>query len=226
MEVVGMERKSSFRRESAQSGGGLSFDADARFLANEIDHLAKIAVVRVELAKLPVRAGSVLENPAKTVHFLAAAKLVDDVVNELEELFHQDFERDFAFLAEIDELALDSPPGAAPLVLLDERVAVVAKAEVLRPQLKELGADRLDERGDRDGLVEPHGHVADAEFDGLKERMGPQVPPDLLAVVDRVRRDENSHELVEFRGRRKHGRNPRARESFENLGAIALPTGV
>src|SRR6187402_2416260 len=75
-------------------------------------------------AQLPVGAGAMLENPADVVDLVAAAQLVDDVVDELE-VFEDEFALGhLALAAEVDELAVDAVAGGAPLVLHDQRPAV------------------------------------------------------------------------------------------------------
>src|SRR6185295_20157892 len=97
--------------------------------------------------------------------------------------------------AEVDHLRVDAPAARPPLVLEDQGAPVFPPPEILLAQLEELHADRLDERRDRHGLVHPHGNVADAELDRVEEGVRPQVPPDLLAVVDAVGLDEDPYEV-------------------------------
>ena len=67
------------------------------------------------------------------VDLFPAAELVHDVVHELEQLVDQLARRALrSLLAEVDELAVDAVARGAPLVLDDERAAVLAEAQVLR----------------------------------------------------------------------------------------------
>src|SRR6185503_20272892 len=92
--------------------------------------------------------------------------------------------RYFFALAEVDQLAVDAPARRAPLVFLDQRAVVAAEPEIALAQPEELDDDRLRERGDRNRRARRRRHVADAEFQRAERRMRPQVPPDLLRVVD------------------------------------------
>ena len=124
------------------------------------------------------------------VHVLAAAQLVDHVVHELDQLEGQIAHRHLGFLAEVDQIAVEAPARGAPLVLFDQRAAIQAEAHVLRVELVQLHDDGLRHGGDRNGVLDPRRHVADAELQRAERRMRPDVPPDLLAVVDAVQVDQ------------------------------------
>src|SRR5262249_58788706 len=104
-----------------------------------------------------IGARPVVEDPADGLPLLAAAQLVHDVVDELQQLPGQVAERHLDLLAEVDELAVDPPPAGPPLVLQDEPSPVDPEAEVSGPQLVEFGEDRLDGGGQWRRLVDPHG---------------------------------------------------------------------
>src|SRR6187200_1450208 len=173
----------------------------ARLFADVVHDLLQVAAVGLVEPQLPVSARAVSQDPVYSLEDLAAtAELVDDVVHEREHLGDQVAEGDLDLLAEVDELAVNAVAARAPLVLEDQRAAIAPEPEVLDAQLVQLEADGLDERRDRDGLLEAHRDVADAELDRLEEGMRTHVPPDLLPVVDRPGLHEHADEVVELRG--------------------------
>src|SRR5262245_28007312 len=131
-------------------GAGRLFDTRARLVHDRADHGRQIARLAKD-AKLPVGARALGENRPDVLHLAPAAQLVDDVVDNGEQLDRQIAHRHLAPFAEVDQLAVETPPGGAPLVLLDQAAVIDAEAEILRPQPVELHHDRLRERGDGDG---------------------------------------------------------------------------
>src|SRR5207247_10833655 len=86
-----------------------------------------------------------------------------------------------------------------PVVGRDLFTAVVPLAVVLD--------ERLTERSQRDGVLDPGDGVADPNLDGAKARMQPDVPPDVRVVGDAARLLELADDLcvigvvLESRGR-------------------------
>jgi hypothetical protein len=62
----------------------------------------------------------------------------------------------------------------------------------------EIGCGGLDEGGDGDGFFCAERDVAGADFDGVEEGMGADVPPDFFGVVDAVGADEEADVVFEF----------------------------
>src|SRR5919198_225469 len=133
---------------------------------------------------------------------------------------------DLLLLAEVDQLAVDAEAEGAELVLVDERRRVLAEAEVLRAELQQLGADRLDERGQADDLVDPGAGVADAELDRRVLPVGAQVPPDALAVVDGAGPDQQLHVVLEVVVGGELRRDAAAREARPDHAAVGLEAGA
>lgn len=66
------------------------------------------------------------------------------------------------------------------------------------------------------------GNVADAHLDGVKERMWPDVPPDLLGVVNATGFDQQRDVALELRVARKGIRQIGAGKVLEDLGTITF----
>src|SRR3984893_16924597 len=173
------------------------FDALARFLDERLYDGAQVAGVAVHL-HLPFRAGAVRQNFSHVLDLPPAVELVNHIVDELEQLHGKLAHRYFLALAEVDQLAVEAPAGRAPLVLFDERARIAAEAEIARAQAIELDDDGLRQRGDRNRCARRRRHVAHPEFQRAEGWMRPQVPPDLLRVVDAVELDEEVDVFLVF----------------------------
>ena len=97
---------------------------------------------------------------------------------------------------------------------------------MLLVQSAEIRSGGLDERGDGDGLFGAQRDVAGAHFNGIEERMRPDVPPDFLGVVDAVGADQQADVVLEFGVAGEGVGNTGARKVLEDLGAIAFVAGV
>jgi len=148
---------------------------------------------------------------------VAASQVVDHVVDEGQQLGDQVDRRHLLLLAEVDQLAADAIARRPPFVLVEQQPAIEAKAQVLLDQPVELGHHRLDQRGERDGLVDPHRHVADAELERVEVRVHADVPPDHLAVVDAVGLDQQLDVVVVLRQALEVVRDAGARKAVEDL---------
>src|SRR5262245_2382397 len=95
-------------------------------------------------------ARALVHDPPHVIDLTPAAEIVHDIVDELDQLDGELAHRHLDALAEVDQLAVDSPPCGPPLVFLDERAVIAAEPEVAFPQAKELDDDGLRERGDGD----------------------------------------------------------------------------
>src|SRR6266550_8375729 len=84
-----------------------------------VDHVAQVvpALVRGELA---IGARPLLHDLPGVIAVLARTKLVDDVIDELEQLVEQRAERDLLALAEVDQLCAEAESRRALLVLVEQ----------------------------------------------------------------------------------------------------------
>src|SRR5207245_7926087 len=140
--------------------------------------------------QLAVRAAPTRQYRVDVLDRLPRAQLIHDIVDELDDLDRELSHRDLRLLAEVDQVAVDAIPNRSPFVLGDQSRHVLAKTEVACAELQQLGADGLHQGGEADRLLEPGRHVAHSELEGWKARVGAEVPPDLLAVVDRAGLDQ------------------------------------
>ena len=128
--------------------------------------------------------------------------------------------------AEVDHLAVDAVADGAELVLHEQGAGVLAVVDVAGVEMPELAGGGLDERGDGDGLLRAERDVADADFDGVEEGMGADVPPDFFGVVDGVGLDEEIDVALELGVAGEAVGEVGAGEVFEDLGAVALVAGL
>src|SRR6266566_2667498 len=135
----------------------------------ELDDSPRVAAV-FQHAELPVGARSLRQDRVHILDRLSRAKLVDDVVHELEQLEREVAHRHLGLLAEVDQLAIDPVADRPPLVLGDQSRHVLAKTEVARAKNEQLGAYRLHQSGEAHRLLESCRHIADAKLQGRKAR--------------------------------------------------------
>jgi len=69
--------------------------------------------------ELAVGAGAVPKDLEGVLHFGAAAKIIDDIIDEGDKLVDEVAGEHFGLPAKVDELAVDAVADGAPLVLLD-----------------------------------------------------------------------------------------------------------
>ena len=198
--------------------------SDPRLRHNVVHDLLQVSsfVVNLELA---IRAAAHLQHFVDVIDFVSRSQLVDNVVDQVEILEHQFLDRHFFLFAEVDELAFQAVTASAKLVFADERAAVYTIALVGGMQLPKHQCRGLNQRSDGQSLVQPHGKIAHAYFDGFEERMRPDVPPDLLAVVDAVRPYQQIDERFVIGPVGEDVRYAGSREALEHFTAIRLESG-
>src|ERR1700676_681712 len=94
-------------------------------------------------AQLAFRAGAVFENGVNEFDGAAAAEIVDDIIDKIEEFEGQFAHGDFGLFAEIDQLAFDAVASGAPLVLFNQGTPVEAVALIALVEAMELDDDGL-----------------------------------------------------------------------------------
>src|SRR5271166_954676 len=198
---------------------------DPRLFHDKVHDLLQVPglVVNLELA---VGAAAHLQHLVDVVNLVARSQFVDNVVDQVQIFEHQSFDRYFFLFAEVDELAFQPVTACAKLVFADQRAAVNAVALVGRMQLPQHGSSGLNQRGDCQRLVQPHGKIAHSHFDCLEEWMRPDVPPYLLTIVDAVRLHQQIDERFVVGPVGEHIRYPSPREAFEHLTAIRFESGL
>src|SRR5882724_4390099 len=180
----------------------------------------------LEDAQLAVGAGTVLQDAVHVSDLFPAVKLVDDVVHELKVFQNQVTFGDFAFFAEVDQLPADAITRGAPLVLHDKGTAILAETLVARVQLVQFDHRRLNQSRQRNRLVKTQRDIADPDLERVKERMRPDVPPDLLRIVDALGADKQVDKVLEITPACEGVRNVGAREFVEDFAAIGFQAGI
>ena len=62
----------------------------------------------------------------------------------------------------------------------------------------QLDDDRLNDRGERDGVIHARLRITDADLEGVEKRVEPDVPPNLFRVIDAVRAHEQLAVILVF----------------------------
>ncbi len=176
--------------------------------------------------QLAVSAGAFVHDGADIFNSVAAAEIVDDVINKLEQFMNEFARGDFRFLAKVNELAFDAVASRAPLVLFDEGAAIQSPAHVALVEAMKLDDDGLAESGDGDGFIHFCANVEQAELKSAEGRVGTDVPPDFFAVIDAIELDEEVDEIfVRAPGFELFG-NAGARKTAEDGGAEGFEARV
>src|SRR5260370_40034752 len=97
--------------------GGRLLDAFHGFGYQLIDNRVQIAGP-FKGFQLAISAGAAFKNLVNIFKLLAASEIVNHIVNEGEQFENQITHRHFDLLAEVDELAIQTPPNGSPFVLL------------------------------------------------------------------------------------------------------------
>src|SRR5206468_2406149 len=99
-------------------------------LSNQlVDHRVQIAGL-AELSQLPVGARAVLHDCVNVLDLFAAAQLVNNVIDEIEQFQDQVTYRHFLLLAEINQFSVESPANGPPLVLLNQSAPIEPESHV------------------------------------------------------------------------------------------------
>ena len=175
---------------------------------------------------MAVGSGALFEHGADVVDLVLTAQFFDGVFDEVEVLEDEVAGGDFGLLAEVDHLAVEAVADGTELVLHEEGAGVLAEVLIRRVEVPELAGGGLDEGGDGDGLGCGEGNVADANLDGVEERMRADVPPDFFGVVDAVGLDEEVDVLLELGVAGEAVGEVGAGEVFEDFGAVAFVAGL
>src|SRR6185312_9434368 len=151
------------------------------------------------------------------VDVVPRSKFLNIVTDEIKVFEHQVLQWHFFFLAEVDELALDAVARCAELILHDQCAPVYPIALVGCMKLVQHRHGGLNEGSDGERFVELHGDIADANFQSIEERMRPDIPPNLLAIVDAMRLDQQVYKGLVLGPVGEDVRNRRSGEALENF---------
>src|SRR5580692_6887189 len=114
----------------------------ARFRDQMFYHRLQVTGLLID-TQLTLRAGAVFENGVNIFDGAAAAKIVDDIIDKIEQFEGEFAHGDFRLFAEIDQLAFDPIASGAPLVLFNQGTPVEAVALIAFVEAMELDDDGL-----------------------------------------------------------------------------------
>src|SRR5437763_3342987 len=137
-------------------------------------------------AELAFCAGAFVQYGVDVLDGTAAAKFIDHIVDEIEQLEGELAHGDFRFFAEIDELAFDTIASCPPFVFFDQGAPIDAITHIRGVKTMEFDDDSLSERGDGNGFFDFCSDIAHAEFQRAERGMRANVPPDFLAAIDAI----------------------------------------
>src|SRR5207237_5521327 len=190
LKAQGGARRDGLRNQGVMRRKPISVALPRAGLVDEPAHdRAQVAGVAIHL-QLAIGARPLSQNCAHVLRRLAASQLVEHILEEVEQLDREIAHWHLLAAAEINQLTVDPPARRPPLVLLDERAGINPEPQVILAHAIHLHHDGLGERGERDRHARRRRHVADAEFERAERRVRPQVPPQLLPVVDATQIDE------------------------------------
>jgi hypothetical protein len=94
--------------------------------------------------------------------------------------------------AKIDPLAIETISHRAKLVLHQQRASTGESFDCKPADAKACMPSPESARRSR-SLLRPQRDIADAHLYDIEKRMRPNIPPDLLGIVDAVRLDQQTH---------------------------------
>src|SRR5436190_2183737 len=157
-----------------------------RRLDNSADQRAEIAA-RPPFVELALGAGSVLDQVGDALELALAPHFARVWMQPLDEPASQLASGDARAFRQVDQLALEAVARRQPLVLLQQLVRERAELVAGLVVLGELLGHRLDQRRDRDGVLQAGLRVTAPHLDRAELRVGPDVPPQERVVGDRAR---------------------------------------
>ena len=82
--------------------------------------------------------------------------------------------------------------------------------------------DGLNQRGQRDRVVDPRLGIADAELESVEKRMQPDVPPDFLPLSMQLVRDQKLQVILVLRETFERVGNAGARKALKDVMPVSL----
>src|SRR5262249_34101803 len=116
--------------------------------------------------------------------------------------------------------AVQSVARRTPAVFVDQTLWITTESDVVAAQLLQLGDDRLHKCRQRYGVIDARLRIANPKLNGVEKRMQPNVPPNLLCVIDAVRGDEQVQKILIFAEAFKRVGNACARKALKDHVAI------
>src|SRR5689334_17377825 len=141
-----------------------SFEQSSLGLINHVIHYSLVILCFCEHFQLTVRSASLVENTLDMTNLLGTSEFLHLLAYKLENFANQIALRHFTLFSEIDQLPVESVARGTPLILHDQRTAVVPKREILAVKPVKLRDNRLAECGNCNCLIEAHGNIAHAKL--------------------------------------------------------------
>ena len=127
------------------------------------------------------------------------SQFLDFIGNKFEHFLEQLALVYFAFPTEIDQLAVESVTASAPSVFVEQTFLIATEGHVITAQFLQFENNRLHQSRQRDGVVNARLRIANPKFNGVEKRMQPDVPPNLLRIIDAIRGDQQFPDSLRIR---------------------------
>src|SRR5439155_4555556 len=122
--------------------------------------------------------------------------------------------------------AVESVTASAPSVFVEQTFLIATEGHVVAAQFLQFENNRLHQSRERNGVVNARLSIANPKFNGVEERVQPDVPPNLLWIIDAIRRDQQFPIVFVFAKTLERVRDAGARKTFEDHLAICFQPGV
>src|ERR1043166_1672930 len=93
-------------------------------LAVDVVNYLAVVLCSIEYLQLPVRAGSMFQDPLNMHDRVPASKIVYNVINKIKQLIDQYPCIHFSFLSKIDHAAVDTIPPRTPFIFVNQHARI------------------------------------------------------------------------------------------------------
>src|SRR5258708_591344 len=130
------------------------------------------------------RSLGIIKQDAQVVDLAPAAQVIQHIIHEVQQLPNSIAHAEATALYEVDELRIQTMTYYAPLILIDEIARQHMRRHPALMQPCQFCNECLAERCNGDGILKRGGHITNTKFNSVEKRMGANIPPDFLGVVD------------------------------------------
>ena len=125
----------------------------------------------------------------------------------------------------IDDFGIQPIAGGTPLVLFNEMTRQDVDLPTMLVQPGQPGNQGLAEGSNSHDVVESGRHIEDTELNGAEKRVGADIPPDFLAIIDAAGTNQRLNVGIEIGPRGEGIGQPAAMKTPPHNGAIGLESG-